>query len=1255
MKIYPETAQNLYIKVSAAPTGGCREDLVTIPRKAMFKIRYFLLFAIFVFHLTEGFSANRYAVATGNWTAGIWATTAGGVAGTAATPTNLDDVFINSGVTVTINTAGAACLSLTFTAPTANNGITMAAPGSLAVTGAITMNSPTAGVITSTLDVADATLSAASITIPGSGTAGRFCTVSLSTGTINVSGNVTFSGTAAQARFSFTGAGTLNIGGNFGSGGTLATVAGSTINFNGSLAQTVGVYATYRNLMFSVAGAKTFTGTAVAENLTIAGTSTLTLANGLIIGGNLNVNTTSGTGASIGNGNTITVNGNITGSGTITGGTTGSVTGILTKGNWLFTGTITNRISLTMNSTTADQTFNGSIGLRSFTVAKSATKLFITTTPTIGGNLTLTSGHIEYNGVAQNILNANHPANLTTSGSGTKTWTITANRTIAGILTINSGTNFTTAGNSTIGVTGDTNISGTITLGGIGTKTFTGNVLIDTGGVWTESAVMAVNYAGNFQFDGATFTANTGIHSFTGAGKIIGGSSAISIGSTTISGTYTNNAALTVGTLLTGAGTLTNGSSGILNLTLAGGCSITTLANSGTINRSGTGTITTILNNFTNTGTINISGSGTISGITNNAGGTVNHSGSSTITSFNNATNSSILKISTTPTVPTITTLTVSTVGNTVEYNGTGAQTVKNVVYSNLTLSGTGTKTTTGVTVNRVLSMEGDATVAVSALPTYGAAATLRYGGTAAKNTGLEFPATFTYAGGVVIDNPLGVALNSARAISTTLTLTSGNLVTTAANLLSITNTATAAIVGGSSGSFIDGPLKWTLPASLGSGSSYNFPVGKGTTYLPFTLVNPLTGIGVVTAQAEAFSASLNNNPDATVCAISTAEYWSLVTAGNFTGSSLTLTRPTAISPLDKICGSDNNAADPYTMLEGTGGTYGVTGSNDIGTNRYFAFCAKLSFETQPITGAPFCSGSSGISVPFTYSPNFFFSAATFTAQLSDAAGSFAVPVSLQSIASNNTGSQSINVTIPPATLSGNGYRIRMVASTAPTSTSTDNGANLIITAAVPAQPSSITGNSGPCANTAGVTYSVTNVAGVTYNWSFPSDWVQTAGGTTNSVTVTTGTASGNVQVTPSNACGNGTAQTLVVSVVPAPAISTHPSTSMQSLCQNASATALSVTATGSGLIYQWYSNSSNSNSGGTLISGATLSSYTPLTNATGSLYYYCVVSGSCSPAATSNVSGAITVIVPAAPGRGSTTTVSIPVIEHWPASGVKM
>jgi hypothetical protein len=85
---------------------------------------------------------------------------------------------------------------------------------------------------------------------------------------------------------------------------------------------------------------------------------------------------------------------------------------------------------------------------------------------------------------------------------------------------------------------------------------------------------------------------------------------------------------------------------------------------------------------------------------------------------------------------------------------------------------------------------------------------------------------------------------------------------------------------------------------------------------------------------------------------------------------------------------------------------------------------------TGTITGSPFCAGAA-VSVPFTYQipEGFPAGTTTFTAQLSDASGSFASPVSLGTVSSNASGSQSINGTIPAGASTGTGYRIRVVSS----------------------------------------------------------------------------------------------------------------------------------------------------------------------------------------------------------------------------------
>jgi len=86
-----------------------------------------------------------------------------------------------------------------------------------------------------------------------------------------------------------------------------------------------------------------------------------------------------------------------------------------------------------------------------------------------------------------------------------------------------------------------------------------------------------------------------------------------------------------------------------------------------------------------------------------------------------------------------------------------------------------------------------------------------------------------------------------------------------------------------------------------------------------------------------------------------------------------------------------------------------------------------------------------------------------------------------------------------------------------------------------PALPSKITGQFSVCPSATGLTYSVENVSGMTYNWTLPSGWTKTAGGNTNSITVTAGSSGGVISVTATNTCGTSQAATLNVGMKPIP------------------------------------------------------------------------------------------------------------------------
>ncbi len=304
-----------------------------------------LAIGLFVFfsHIYVVFAANACtSTGTGNWSApGTWSSCGGGI------PTALDSVTILTGHIVTVNTAAVAnTLTINANAAVGGNGVTISSGQSLAVTNAVTLNIPTAA--TTDLNVGGGTLSAGSIAIPGSGTANRFATVSVGAGTVTVTGSITFSGTAAQARYTSTGASVTTIGGDFGAGGKLTTSGTGTFNFNGSVAQVVGAYTTYNNIQINntnggvgFSGVTTIGGTLLVNTgiLDIGGIST-TVTGATTINSTLRISNITGTKTfgdlTISNGGSLnfTAAEGVTFTGNLTVNGTGAISG--TTGTFIF-------------------------------------------------------------------------------------------------------------------------------------------------------------------------------------------------------------------------------------------------------------------------------------------------------------------------------------------------------------------------------------------------------------------------------------------------------------------------------------------------------------------------------------------------------------------------------------------------------------------------------------------------------------------------------------------------------------------------------------------------------------------------------------------------------------------------------------------------------------------------------------------------------------------------------------------------------
>jgi hypothetical protein len=251
-----------------------------------------LVLGLLVFGAGSVSGATRTASVSGNWdNTATW--------GGSSVPIAGDVVTINSGITVTV-AADAACSTISFPAGnnvnstiSLNNGITLNVSGTITIPRAANnrMNTLAAGA---------GFLNAGSIAFTNGGGTNRH-QVTITTGTVTVSGNVTSDNTSGNqsASIIFSGTGQLKLGGTFftPNTGSLTPDLG-TVEYTSSTAQSVSNF-TYYNLTISGGGDKTLIGaTTVTRTLLLIGgdlitssTNLLTISNTTnsgIMGGSIN-------------------------------------------------------------------------------------------------------------------------------------------------------------------------------------------------------------------------------------------------------------------------------------------------------------------------------------------------------------------------------------------------------------------------------------------------------------------------------------------------------------------------------------------------------------------------------------------------------------------------------------------------------------------------------------------------------------------------------------------------------------------------------------------------------------------------------------------------------------------------------------------------------------------------------------------------------------------------------------------------------
>jgi hypothetical protein len=355
----------------------------------------------------------------------------------------------------------------------------------------------------------------------------------------------------------------------------------------------------------------------------------------------------------------------------------------------------------------------------------------------------------------------------------------------------------------------------------------------------------------------------------------------------------------------------------------------------------------------------------------------------------------------------------------------------------------------------------------------------------------------------------------------------------------------------------------------------------------------------------------------------------------NITG----LTTPLGSNTDSVSIGKYLNATYPYwvngTMDELAVFNTALTDSEIQGVYDYLWGIISIS----PFTDTVLCTGKT-FSLPYTVNDTELFSsypANTFTAQLSNSAGSFATPVSIGSLNSNKSGT--ITCTIPNTTPAGSGYLIRIVSSNA-----RDTSLNYTPGIRIINLPAPVATSNSPACTGDSLNFNATNtISGVSWQWSGPNNFSSTL---SNPTILPAVAADAGTYVVSSSIGGCITADTINVSILSLPAVTSQPTTS--TICAGSN-TSFSITATGSNISYQWQVNTgsgfANVTNGG-VYSNATTNTL-DITGALASMngyLYQCIVSNICGVPATS--SGAtLHVNTPTAPtisGQPSNSTICL-------------
>lgn len=252
---------------------------------------------------------------------------------------------------------------------------------------------------------------------------------------------------------------------------------------------------------------------------------------------------------------------------------------------------------------------------------------------------------------------------------------------------------------------------------------------------------------------------------------------------------------------------------------------------------------------------------------------------------------------------------------------------------------------------------------------------------------------------------------------------------------------------------------EWKYSSTSGSGYGSFGPAQTGATYTP-NFASAGTYYVVCVSSFPGALTVTSNEVQVNVVQNSIAPTASQSILVGVNGTMLTVTETPAASSREWYFATVSGG--PYTMITpmqmgttytpnfASAGTYYVVCKSLINgvtatSNEVLVNVGNATITTGTISGSPFyfsqTHADANVTVPYTTSGTFN-NGNVFTAQLSDASGSFAAATNIGNVTATSSGN--ISATLPHTTVAGTGYRIRVISNN-PVVLGSDNGTDLVI------------------------------------------------------------------------------------------------------------------------------------------------------------------------------------------------------------------